>query len=174
MEEVWKDIPGFEGLYQISNLGRVRSLDRYDRLGRFHAGQIRSAKDNGCGYLTLPLKRNGVQTMVLVHRMVAMAFVPNPNGYNNVNHKDGNKQNNRADNLEWCTQSQNIKHAVDTGLHKNFGQKKVQCVETGQIFNSTREAEKWAGIKPGNGRIAACCYGYRGAKTCGGYHWRYV
>lgn len=174
MEEIWKDIPEFEGLYQISNLGRVRSLDKYDRLGRFHKGKILAIKDNGVGYLTLPLNRDGKQKMALVHRLVASVFVPNPNGYSQVNHIDGNKKNNHADNLEWCTQSQNLKHAVDTGLHKAFGQKKVQCVETGQIFNSTVEAEKWVGIKPGNCRIASCCYRRRGAKTCGGYHWRYV
>lgn len=172
--EIWKDIVGYEGLYQVSNLGRIRSLDRYDRLGRFHKGKIRASKDNGKGYLVLPLKHNGVQKMISVHRTVAMAFIDNPNELPEVNHIDGNKTNNHSSNLEWCDRSANIQHAVDNGLHTNFGQKKVMCVETGEIFDSTVEAENIIGIKSGNGRIANCCHERRGAKTCGGYHWRYV
>lgn len=174
MLEIWKDVVGYEGLYQVSNLGRVRSTDKYDRLGRFHTGKILAIKDNGAGYLTLPLNRDGKHKMMLVHRMVAKAFVDNPNGYPQVNHIDGDKTNNVFTNLEWCTQSHNVKHAVNLGLHTEFGQKKVVCLETGMIFNSTVEAEKWVGIKPGNSRISSCCYQRRGAKTCGGFHWRYL
>ena len=77
--EIWRDIPGWEGLYQASNFGRIRSVDRYDRLGRFHKGVIRQPGDNGKGYLVLPLKKDGRQTMTSIHRLVASTFLPNPN-----------------------------------------------------------------------------------------------
>jgi hypothetical protein len=174
MNEIWKDVIGYEGLYQVSNLGRIKSLPKYDRKGRFHPEQLKAQVNNGGGYLVVNLKHNGCQKMRTVHRLVAEAFLDNPNKYPVVNHIDGNKKNNCLTNLEFCTHSSNMLHAVKLGLHTDFGQRKVLCVETGKIFDSTIEAEKWVGIKPGNSRISSCCYQRRGAKTCGGYHWRYV
>lgn len=174
MSEIWKDVIDYKGYYEVSNLGRVRSLPRYDRLGRFHAGKVLSDCDNGSGYRVVGFNVNGKQCMKTIHKLVATAFIDNPENKPCVNHIDGNKLNNNVTNLEWVTYSENMYHAVNTGLNTDFGRKRVMCVETGQIFSSTREAEKWAGIKSGNGRISSCCYGRRGAKTCGGYHWRYV
>jgi hypothetical protein len=172
MTEIWKDIIGYEGLYQVSNLGRVKSLSRYDRLGRYHTGKILSDCDNGTGYRIVGLKVDGKQKTFTIHRLVATAFIENLHNYDYVNHKDGDKTNNRVDNLEWCTASENMLHAVKLGLHYHFGKRKILCVETGQIFNSIKDAESWVGVK--GCRISSVCNLKRGCKTCGGYHWRYV
>ena len=174
MKEVWKDVVGYEGLYKVSNLGRVKSLSKYDRLGRFHGERILHDCDNGNGYRIVNLKRDGKQDMRTVHRLVMTAFVPNDNECSDINHIDGDKTNNHLDNLEWCTRRENMAHAVKNGLLTDFGQKKVMCVETGKVFKSTIEAEKWVGIKAGNGRIGSVCNNRKGAKTCGGFHWRFV
>ena len=172
MNEIWKDVLGYEGLYQVSNLGRVKSLPKYDRLGRFHTERIKSQVNNGNGYLVVNLKHNGKQQMRSVHRLVADAFMNNTNNYTDINHIDGNKQNNHLENLEFCTRSSNMLHAVKLGLHTDFGKRKVQCVETGTIFDSIKSAEEWVGVK--GSRLSNVCLSKRGCKTCGGYHWRYV
>lgn len=114
MEEIWKDISGYEGYYQISNLGRVRSLDRYvatvgnpsgKRLihGKILSQSKRVMSNVEDGYYSVTLCKRGVDTLFNVHRLVAETFIPNPNNLPCVNHKDENKHNNMADNLEWCT-----------------------------------------------------------------------
>lgn len=120
MDEIWKDIKGYEGLYQVSNLGRVKSLDTIDRLHRKHKSNIKHQCNNGNGYLIVNLKHNGKQKNHLVHRIVATTFLENPDNKREVNHKDGNKQNNCVDNLEFVTRSENIKHAFKMGLNKNL------------------------------------------------------
>lgn len=117
MNEEWRDIQGYEGLYQVSNLGRVKSLARticmasdsktlrpytYRRKERvMSAGVCR-------GYCNIPLKKNGESQTHLIHRLVASAFIPNPNGYQEINHKDRNPLNNCVDNLEWCSRLYNV------------------------------------------------------------------
>ena len=103
--ETWKDISGFEGIYQVSNRGNVR------RNGRIKSQAI----DHG-GYCTVSLSVQSKQRTMSVHRIVATAFIPNPDGKRTVNHKDGNKLNNSVENLEWATHSENIVHANKTGL----------------------------------------------------------
>ena len=93
MIEVWKDIKDYEGLYQISNLGRVKSLNRIDSLGRNVPEKIKAIVDNGNGYKVVNLKRNGKQKLCTVHRLVAEAFIPNPDNLPCINHKDENKTN---------------------------------------------------------------------------------
>ena len=171
MVEEWKDIDGYEGLYQVSNLGNVKSLAKFDRLGRFHKERILSTCDNGSGYLVVNLKHNGKQRMKTVHKLVANHFIYNPDNKPEINHKDGNKKNNRVDNLEWCNRSENVKHAFKTGLNYQTGKRKVLCVELNKIFSSIAEAESWVGVK--GSRIANVCRLRRGCKTCGGYHWRF-
>lgn len=101
--EIWRDIEGYEGIYQVSNLGNVRTLKWYG------GTQVKSIAqtDNGTGYKKVALSKQGKQKQLLVHRLVAMAFIPNPNNYEFVNHKDEDKTNNVVDNLEWCTKSYN-------------------------------------------------------------------
>ncbi len=106
-EEIWKDIPGYEGIYAISNLGVIRRFDRIKKLG---------VKDNG--YLTANLSLKGKTRNFYPHRLVAIAFIPNPENKPDVNHIDGNKKNNSVTNLEWVTKSENMIHANKTGLTK--------------------------------------------------------
>jgi hypothetical protein len=117
MQEIWKPIFGYEGIYEVSNLGNIRSLDRIDFAGRHLKGKLFSttAKES---YVTVRLSKNGNITTFRIHQLVAEAFIPNPDGKPCVNHKDGNKQNNTAENLEWCTHSENNRHAFRTGLSK--------------------------------------------------------
>ena len=116
IKEEWRPVKGFEGYYEVSNLGRVRSLDRVDSVGRVRIGKIlkQSAKNNG--YMHLVLSANGIKKNAHAHRLVAQAFIPNPLNKMDVNHIDGDKTNNKVDNLEWATRSENQKHAYDIGL----------------------------------------------------------
>jgi hypothetical protein len=114
----WRAIKGYEGLYEVSDTGLVRSLDRTDRLNRFKRGAIKATCDNGRGYLCVNLKANGKQAQKTVHRLVATAFIANPDNLPEVNHIDGNKVNNSVSNLEWCNRADNLKHAFKNGLNK--------------------------------------------------------
>lgn len=124
MEEVWKDIPEFEGLYQASNLGRIKSVKRIAkkeyRNNRIVKEKIMEGTKNKDGYLKIHIsnKERNINKCVFVHRLVAKAFIPNPNNLPQINHKDGNKLNNCISNLEWCTNLYNQQHAWKNGLHK--------------------------------------------------------
>lgn len=138
-EEIWKDVVGFDGLYQVSNLGRVRN--RRGKLMKFY--------QNNNGYLMLKLVGKP-QTHYLVHRLVAMAFVSNPENFSVVNHIDANRNNNQASNLEWCTTKGNINHAKQLGnmpynkptLGKKLGGKRKG---TSQYFGVFRKDYKYKG-----------------------------
>lgn len=191
MEE-WRDIKGYEGLYQVSSLGRVRSLDRIlfqrNRWGTITSkkikGRIRRANVTNSGYLYLPLCKNRNSYCAKIHRLVAQAFIPNPNGYQEVNHKDGNKLNNTVENLEWCTHSQNHIHAVKMGLAnldyvRSFHKKRVRQIDakTGRIikvWNSIKEAGKsLSNSKNPDNPIWCCLHGLRATNTAYGYRWEY-
>ena len=105
-KEIWKPCVGFEGLYEVSNLGNVRSLNYRNRIGFVHNLFLSASKQ---GYLTVHFKNREYK----VHRLVATAFIPNPENKRCVNHLDGNKQNNNVTNLEWCTHSENTRHKFD-------------------------------------------------------------
>lgn len=109
MKEEWRPIKGYEGLYEVSNMGRVKSLHRSKSV-------IMKQSMNPHGYMFLGLMKDGTRSNKLVHRLVATAFIRNPNNYKAVNHKDGNKKNNTVDNLEWCTSRYNTRHAYHNGL----------------------------------------------------------
>ena len=110
MEE-WKSIPGYEGLYEVSNLGRVRSVERCDRFNRKIVSKI--LKPNYVsGYLRVGMYKNKTFKYYLIHRLVAQAFLPNPDNLPQVNHKDEDKSNNRVDNLEWCDRSYNMNYGT--------------------------------------------------------------
>jgi hypothetical protein len=170
MEEVWKDIVGYEGIYQISNLGRVKSLERISPQGHKLVETIRNTYDNGCGYLYIDLyDNNAKRNKFSIHRIVATAFIDNPNGLPCVNHKDENKKNNCADNLEWCTHKYNNNygnHGIKASLaHKgknmgadHIGSRKVICITTGKVFDCISEAAKFYNII-GRSHISGCCRG---------------
>lgn len=188
MEEIWKDIKGYENEYQVSNIGRIRSLDRYKyqngrygQIQRLYRGKILKFDQDKDGYFTVKLRH---KVFHRVHRLVAQTFLENPENKNTVNHKDGNKKNNCINNLEWATEKENTQHAHKTGLAKSamIGKKgklsnnfriRVQIDEkTGEIigkYNGAAEAERITGIKAQN--ISDCCNQKR--KTAGGYIWRY-
>ena len=142
--EVWRDIPGYEGLYQVSNSGHVKSMKRKyfnSGIGRDYckAEKILTPRENKkrFGYFELSLHKDGKEKRFKLHRLVALAFVPNPNNYPQVNHIDGNKGNNSVENLEWCSCKYNINHALKTGLaNKEYRMTRLQCVDTGEIFRS--------------------------------------
>lgn len=108
--EIWVDVVGYEGLYQVSNLGRVKATK----------GNIKSSRMQNSGYRTMDLYKNNVQKTCTVHRLVAIAFLENPHDKPNVNHKNGDKTDNRLINLEWVTVSENNNHAIRTGLRKTI------------------------------------------------------
>jgi hypothetical protein len=114
MSEAWKPVVGYEGIYEVSSLGRVRMLRRMRSDGRTYPERIARVKPLTTGYLNMSLYKGGKEVRAFVHRLVAEAFIPNPESKPCINHKDGNRSNNAVENLEWCTQSENIRHSFDT------------------------------------------------------------
>lgn len=138
--EVWEDIVGYKGQYQVSDKGNVRSVDRIDSRGRKRKGALLKLIYDKDGYIIVNLYKNGIGVQKKVHRLVTEAFIPNPNGLPQVNHRDEVKANNNVENLEWCTSEYNNNH----GTRLERIRKKVRGVniKTGEvlIFSSTVEA----------------------------------
>ena len=182
--EEWRDIQGFKGLYQISNLGRVRSCDRYLKASygsrQFKRGQIIKETMMHNGYLIVDLHRNGSSVRRFVHRLVAEAFINNPKCLPEINHIDEDKTNNRADNLEWCTHLYNLNygHVKDkiskAHIDGNYGSIPiVQLDKDGNIiahFRNASDAEKVTGISASS--IRKVCLQRPRFKSAGGYIWR--
>lgn len=169
MEEIFKDIEGYEE-YQISNFGRVKSLN-YNRTGK---EKILKSYSNTDGYLQVDLYKQGKRKGFKIHRLVADTFLDNPNNYEEVNHIDEDKTNNHVTNLEWCTHFYNMNYGTRTDRAKDKQKiaqcKKVLCITTNTIYNSIKEASQILNISSSN--ICYCCNGKR--KTCGGLKWKYV
>ena len=176
MKEIWKDIPGYEGLYQVSNLGRVKSLVYVTRCSQVKREKILTqAMHNGYVYVTL--HKDGSMKSKRVHRLVANAFIPNEAQKRCVNHKNGNKQDNTVMNLEWCTHSENSIHAWNTGLqNRNHNKNNTKSIEVKQysvdlqlidVFPSMNEAARKTGIHSGAISQAA-----RNGWKAGGYIWK--
>ena len=168
--EIWKDVKDYEGLYQVSNLGRVKSLN-YRRTGK--EGIMKPQKDR-CGYLQIKLCKYGKDKQCRINRLVAQAFLENPEGYTDVNHIDENKQNNCVENLEWCSRSYNNTY---NGRAKKVGKKISKPVfsvnkVSGLImwWQSAKEAERCTGIDKGS--ISRCCKGK--LNSAGGHIWFYA
>lgn len=184
--EIWKDIDGYEGLYQVSNKGRVKSLDKQSWNGHvffLKKGKIRSLC-NSNGYQNVSLSDSDtIKTTHYVHRLVASAFLPNPNNYPCVNHKDENKKNNTAENLEWCTHLYNVTYGTkiersvaNTDYQARDAKRKVKILQytlKGELikeWDSATDIQRLTGLK--RGAILQSCTG----KTSNsyGYIWRYL
>ena len=184
MKEVWKDIPNYEGLYQVSNLGNIKSLSfgaKNHKLSNIVT--LLKKTPSNMGYYKVELYKNGKSKMYYVHRLVAMTFIPNPENKPQVNHIDGDKSNNSVSNLEWATSKENLHHAVNTGLRSAtpmLGRRGSQN-PTSKIFYQydlngnyiathcgISETARQLGIKPSV--ISACLSGRN--KTGKGYIWK--
>lgn len=178
--ERWKDIDGFEGYYQVSDTGRVRSLDRVVTTTRYgkplsmaRKGKVLRSTVGRDGYPSIQIYKESEYYTFKIHRLVAKAFVENPDSLPEVNHIDGNKKNNNAENLEWCTRKHNIRHAFKNGLidpkNRSCNRKSVRRSD-GVIFRSLTEAAKESGTHVSD--VSMCCHGTL-AHT-GGYGFEFV
>ena len=190
MIEEWRSVAGYEGIYEVSNLGNVRSLDRLNGRGFRIKGQNMKPVTNQKGYLRVGLSLNNVQSLKSIHRLVAQAFIPNPDNKPQVNHIDENKQNNHVDNLEWVTNRENALHgtkiarnSANTNYRKKvantdyslIGEKQAKPVTATNIksgekikFKSMQEAHRH-GFHPS--AICRCCKGQ--LQQYKGFTWEY-
>ena len=180
--EEWRPIAGYEGIYEVSNMGRIKSLDRVisqtNRYGtqtdHVYKGKILKESVGNNGYLHIDLHKDGKTKRVLIHRLVASHFLEKQDGADVINHLDCNKENNSVPNLEWCTQSHNIKYAYEQGTKTPPHMQKVaQYGENGsliRIWDSIAEASRELGLKASN--IGKVCRGQR--HQTGGYKWQYI
>ena len=164
--EVWKDIDGFEGLYQVSNFGNVRGMKR----------KINLHPETDRGYNRVCLSKNGKLKHYFLHRLVAFAFVSNPFGYTEINHKDENPQNNAAENLEWCCHKYNMNFGTRTkrASASRTGKGRVIC----QYSLSGKFIKQWSAamevqrtLNINHSHVIRCCRGFR--PTAGGFRWEY-
>lgn len=167
--EIWKDIEGYEGLYQVSNLGNVKSLNK--RKGRI----LKLTKDH-FGYLRVNLYKDFKYKIHKVHRLVAQAFIENSNNYPIINHKDEDKTNNKVENLEWCDHKYNNNYGTvrkrqkQTATNNPKISKQVFCFETGVVYPSVRQLSRELNLNCGS--VCHVCNGKH--KTHKGLHFKYV
>ncbi len=180
MKEIWKDIPNYKGLYQASNLGRVKNK-KTNKI-------LKSSLSMKNGYNQLVLCKNDEHKVFKIHRLIAKTFIPNPENKPQVNHIDGNKQNNNVENLEWCTIKENLNHAINSGLFTKERSAKISRANKGKNnprakillqydlnnnfikeWNYAKEASKK--LKINYCCIKDCCNNRQ--KTAGGYIWKY-
>lgn len=178
-KEIWKDIPDYEGIYQVSNCGRVKSLKRKTNNQYGKKDTILKPQTNG-NYLKIVLSKNGKTKSIFIHRIVALCFIENPNEYNIVNHLDNNPKNNIYTNLEWTSYAGNMQHCIKQGRfadnkrflqHEGFGKKKVKRIEGNNeiIYSCLKDTEKDGFIRQ---HVRDCCN--KKLKTHKGYVWEWV
>lgn len=167
MREIWKDIENYEGIYQVSNHGRIYNI---------LSGRILGCSVSQSGYVRLRLCKNGIQENCNVHRLVAKAFIPNMNNYPIINHKDENKKNNHADNLEWCNHKYNNTYISAINKYKTLANQNytpvIQFTKDNVFiseYNSVNEAGELNNITPCC--ISSCLTGH--TKSAGGFIWKY-
>lgn len=177
--EIWKDIEGYEGFYQVSNKGNVRSVDRYIECRgslRMHKGKVLKPYVNKYGYRQVILNGKNRPRLCRINRLVAQAFIPNPNNLPQVNHKDEIKTNDCVENLEWCTCLYNLTYNDLHHRRNNMNNKKskqVMQIKDGKViatYPSINEAARK--LNCGSGNIVRCCKGEK--KIAYGYQWKYA
>lgn len=170
MIENWLPVVGYEGYYEVSDFGNVRSV-RYDNHGEIVYSKLLKPAVKPRGYLGVVLSKQNITSNKLVHRLVASSFIQNPTHLPEVNHIDGDKTNNAVSNLEWVNGSENLYHAYQNGLKFKHG-KSVICIETGEVFDSVKSANERFGVT--HYHIADVCNRRGQHKTACGYHWEWV
>ena len=186
--EIWKPIPSYEGFYEASNMGRIRSVPhitshpRNNDMPFARSGKIRKPRYDKNGYAILNLSKNGVFKTCKVHRLVAEAFIPNPDNLQQIDHINGKVYDNRVENLRWCTTQQNTKYRDE---HHEIGDRaryRIRCKETGMEFRSSYDASFWV-MQNGYSKnstnyktiaksIRSCCLG--DYKSSYGFHWAFA
>lgn len=181
MDEIWKSVSGYEGIYEVSNMGRVKSVSRYVKNGnsqKYIQGKILvNSIEKKTKYMRVTLCKGGKQKIAKVHRLVALTFLPNTNNYPQVNHKDENRRNNCVDNLEWCSANYNMNYGKrnERSAKSNTNgirSKAVLQIKNGEVireFPSASEVERKIGF--GQRNISKCCRGE--CKQAYGYEWKY-
>ena len=187
MIEIWKDVVGYEGLYRVSNYGNILSVARYRTIDKtkvtyFVKERLLRCGYNKKGYKMFGLTKDKKLNSYSVHRLVAIAFIPNPENKPQVNHINGIKTDNGLENLEWCTNMENMTHAIANGLmdtnkrkNNHFSLPVNQIDNEGNIINifpSSKEAERQTGIN--HSCICAAIYGKRFVRQAGGYKWAFA
>ena len=196
--EIWKDIQGYEGSYQVSNLGRVKSVERITREGNHRSEKQMKLQKTKRGYLTVILTKDGNQKLHYVHRLVGIAFIPNPTGKEQINHINEQKEDNRVENLRWVTRKENqnnhytlekMKNAVKPVVSEETRKKqklnwlkrkdlkdiyekiskKVICLDTLEVYLNSKDAENKTPAKAG--AITRNCN--KNSKRAGGLRWMY-
>lgn len=183
--EIWKPIENYEGLYEVSSYGRVRSVDAPINAGlkyndhRIRKGRVLKQNAKRNGYFTVDLSKDNKVKTISVHRIVATAFLEKTEGANVVNHKNCNKHDNRVENLEWCTAQYNREHAKENGRYHNPNGKAVECMQNHRVFSSSYEAAEWVNetvfknsrqVKNLASKIRAACLGAQ--KSAYHFTWR--
>lgn len=176
VKEIWRDIPGYEGIYIINDRGVIRTLfrefkDVWNRNYIVEEKILKPSTDTN-GYKQVVLSKNGKRKSFKVHRLVAQTFIPNPNNYPQINHKDENKLNNNVDNLEWCTQLYNCQYGTRSIRCTKHRKHKVKQIKENNViatYNSMQEAEKETGVKYQNIYLSI-----KKNQKAGGYRWEYV
>lgn len=175
LTEEWREIKDGEGLYEVSNLGRVKRLaGKWS--GGVHKERILKNCKGDVGYFVVGISVKGRVKITRVHRLVAEAFIDNPENKPMVNHKDGDKSNNCVENLEWATAKENAHHAFDTGLRNNDHYvKKVAQIKDGKILKTWRSIiEASRGLDMSKSNISSCCTGRKYRHTAGGFAWKFI
>lgn len=173
-KEIWKPILGYEGLYEVSNKGNVRSMN-YNRTGNIKLLKYLVHRD---GYLKVRLYKDKSWVDCFIHKLVAINFIPNPYDMTEIDHKNGNKTDNKVENLKWCTRKENMNNTITKNkIRKTMNYKATPVIQYNvkgeliNVFDTIMEASRVTGVNSGG--ISNCCQNKNRQKTAGGYIWKY-